>query len=252
MIHVYPSDVMSHHVKYVYDSWSCMYANQHQPRGKELPHRDELRSQCQTLSSSNHDVKQYTSLNPILHPTTGGIWMVCMSWGWEALQVRSHWFLWQPLLAGCLREQGGGWEGLRCLEQGVWAGVGAWFVDILLTQWKTQFQDNPCVNMNHFGTISVVFSFFIHFVFMLCCSVAGRQGREGELEELGQATGSRVGWGAGQRGSYPQGLGGSTTLRTGCKASWLVKQPIKNHGGWQEMTRLKNRWHLMCHDLWRP
>ena len=60
MIHVYPSDVMSHHVKYVYDSWSCMYANQHQPRGKELPHRDELRSQCQTLSSSNHDVKQYT------------------------------------------------------------------------------------------------------------------------------------------------------------------------------------------------
>ena len=30
--------------------------------------------------------------------------------------------------------------------------MGAWFVDILLTQWKTQFQDNPCVNMNHFGT----------------------------------------------------------------------------------------------------
>ena len=34
-----------------------------------------------------------------------------------------HWFLWQSLLAGCLREQGRCQEGLWCLEQGVRTGA---------------------------------------------------------------------------------------------------------------------------------
>ena len=59
--------------------------------------------------------------------------------------------------------------------------MGAWFVDILLTQWKTQFQDNPCVNMNHFGTISVVFSFLS---ILFSCYVAALQAGKDVKENL--------------------------------------------------------------------
>ena len=40
----------------------------------------------------------------------------------QSLSLRGHRFLWQPLPAGRLREQGGCWEGLRFLEQGVRTG----------------------------------------------------------------------------------------------------------------------------------